>query len=111
MRIQAIATSAALVLALVGIAHAGTPRGDSDNVPFQGVYGQSDSASATRAQVQAELEQAKSAGLVARGDLDNVPFTAQADDGVARAQVAAEVAQHPGATAFGDPNNTPFQGA
>ncbi|MFC4279170.1 DUF4148 domain-containing protein [Achromobacter aloeverae] len=111
MRIQTIATSAALVLALVGIAHAGTPLGDPDNTPFQGAYGQSDNASASRAQVQAELQQAKAEGLVARGDLNNVPFAAQADSGVSRTQVAADVAQTPGATAFGDPDNVPFQGA
>jgi len=48
--------------------------------------------------------------LVAFGDVNNVPFAAQADSSVSRAQVAADVAKTPGATAFGDSNNVPFQG-
>ena len=106
---KTIATSLIVSFALIGAAQAASPVGDIDNVPFQGVYGQADS-STSRAQVQAELQQAKTEGLVARGDLDNVPFTAQADSGVSRAQVAADAAQTPGATAFGDLNNVPFQG-
>jgi len=42
--------------------------------------------------------------------VNNVPFAAQADSSVSRAQVAADVAKAPGATAFGDSNNVPFQG-
>jgi len=106
---KTIATSLIISFALIGAAQAGTPRGDSDNVPFQGTYGQADS-STSRAQVQAELQQAKAEGLVAFGDVDNVPFAAQADSTLTRAQVADEVAKTPGATAFGDLNNVPFQG-
>ncbi|MFC4276738.1 DUF4148 domain-containing protein [Achromobacter aloeverae] len=106
---KTIATSLIISFALIGAAQAGTPRGDVDNVPFQGTYGQAGS-SVSRAQVQAELQQAKAEGLVVRGDLDNAPFTAQAESTVSRAQVAAEVAKTPGATAFGDLNNVPFQG-
>ena len=108
---KTLATTLILSFALIGGAQAATPRGDSDNVPFQGVYGQVDSTSATRSQVQAELQQAQTAGLVGLGDSDNAPYTAQADSGVSRAQVAAEVAQQPGAIAFGDSDNVPFQGA
>ncbi len=106
---KTIATSLIVSFALIGAAQAGTPRGDIDNVPFQGTYGQADS-SVSRAQVQAELQQAKNEGLMARGDLDNAPFTAQAESNLSRAQVAADVAKVPGATAFGDTDNVPFQG-
>ncbi|WP_233237572.1 DUF4148 domain-containing protein [Bordetella sp. LUAb4] len=106
---KTIATSLIISFALIGAAQAGTPRGDTDNVPFQGTYGQADS-STSRAQVQAELQQAKTEGLVAFGDVDNTPFAAQADSTLTRAQVADEVAKTPGATAFGDLNNVPFQG-
>jgi hypothetical protein len=111
MTTKTIATSLILSFALIGGAQAATPRGDSDNVPFQGAYGQVDSSAATRAQVQAELQQAQSAGQVAFGDSNNVPFTAQADSSVTRAKVAAEAARQSGSVAFGDSNNTPFQGA
>jgi len=78
-------------------------------VPFQGSYNQVDN-STSRAQIQAELQQAKNEGLVALGDNDNVAFSAQAGSSVSRAQVAADVSATPGATAFGDSNNVPFQG-
>ncbi|ALM83846.1 DUF4148 domain-containing protein [Bordetella sp. N] len=106
---KTIATSLIVSFALIGAAQAATPRGDIDNVPFHGNYTQADN-SASRSQIQAELQQAKSEGLVARGDLNNVPFAAQADSNVSRAQVAADAAKTPGATAFGDLNNVPFQG-
>ncbi|ALM85475.1 DUF4148 domain-containing protein [Bordetella sp. N] len=106
---KTIATSLIVSFALIGAAQAATPRGDVDNVPFQGTYGQADS-STSRAQIQAELEQAKTQGIVAFGDIDNAPFAAQAESNVSRAQVADEAAKTPGATAFGDLNNVPFQG-
>ncbi|MFC4273767.1 DUF4148 domain-containing protein [Achromobacter aloeverae] len=99
---KTIATSLIISFALIGAAQA-------DNAPFPGVYGKTYS-STSRAQVQAELQQAKHDGLVSRGDIDNAPFTAQADSDVSRAQVAAEVAQQPGAVAFGDSDNVPFGG-
>lgn len=111
MTTKIIATSLILSFALIGGAQAATQRGDSDNVPFQGVYGQVDGSAASRVQIQAELQQAKSAGQVAFGDINNVPFTAQADSSVTRGQVAADVGREPGSVAFGDINNTPFQGA
>jgi len=106
---KTIATSLIVSFALIGAAQAGTPRGDIDNAPFQGTYGQADN-STSRAQIQAELQQAKNEGLVAFGDVNNVPFAAQTDSSVSRAQVAADVSATPGATAFGDTNNVPFQG-
>ena len=79
MKIQTIVSSVALSLALVAGAQAGTPRGDTDNIPFQGVYGQVDSNAASRADVVAQLQQARAAGLTGNDDVDNAPFTAQAE--------------------------------
>lgn len=113
MKVKTIATAFVLSFAAIGAAQAQTPRGDSDNQPFQGVYGQ-DQASASRSQVLAELEQARAAGLTGNnGDIDNVPFAAQQDSGVTRAQVAANVDHRNSTTdiAFGDIDNQPFQGA
>ncbi|MFC4279094.1 DUF4148 domain-containing protein [Achromobacter aloeverae] len=72
MKILASAVAVSLAL-IAGAAHAGTPIGDVDNVPFEGVYGQADEG-ASRAQVQAELEQAKAAGIDMKGDIDNAVF-------------------------------------
>lgn len=110
MRTKTIATSLILSFALIGAAQAGTPRGDSDNTPFQGVYGQSDNSAASRAQIQAELQQANANGQVAFGDTDNVPFQPQAEGQVSRVQLAQEANQSAGVNAFGDSDNTPFQG-
>jgi len=104
--------TAALIatFALAGAAQAGTPVGEPNDTPFQGVYGQVEAGGATRAAVQAQLQEARAAGLVAFGDSDNQPFMAQAASGLTRMQVAAEVARQPGATAFGEPDNMPFEG-
>lgn len=108
MKIQTIVSSVALSLALVAGAQAGTPRGDTDNVPFQGVYGQVDSNAASRDQVVAQLQQARAAGLTGNDDVDNAPFTAQADAPSAPA-IAQSGSVH-GDVAFGDIDNQPFQG-
>ncbi|OZI61213.1 DUF4148 domain-containing protein [Bordetella genomosp. 11] len=112
MKIKTIATALILSFAAIGAAQAQTPRGDSDNQPFQGTYGQ-DQASASRSQVLADLAQARAAGLTGNSDPDNAPFVAQQDSGVTRAQVAAGVDHRSSATdiAFGDIDNQPFQGA
>ncbi|ANN75735.1 DUF4148 domain-containing protein [Bordetella flabilis] len=111
MNAKNIATALILSFAAIGAAQAATPRGDSDNVPFQGVYGQADTG-ASRDQVIAELQQARAAGLTGNADIDNQPFVAQADSGVTRAQVAAGIDQSNGGIdiAFGDIDNLPFQG-
>lgn len=104
--------TAALIttFALAGAAQAGTTVGEPNDTPFQGVYGQVDAGGSTRAAVQAQLQEARSAGLTAFGDSDNTPFMARSASGLTRMQVAAEAAQQPGATAFGEPDNTPFEG-
>jgi hypothetical protein len=102
---------AALSFALMGAAHAGPAGfGDTDNQPFQGVYGASEGHSLSRAEVVQQLQQAKAAGYQTVAELNATPFQAGADSNVTRAQVAQQVDAAPGATAFGDPNNQPFQG-
>jgi hypothetical protein len=93
----------ALILSFAAIGAAQAANSEPNNVPFQGVYGQADNG-VSRAQVVAELQQARVAGLTGNADSDNAVFTAQADSGVTRAQVAL-------GSDFGDTNNQPFQGA
>ncbi|ARP84799.1 DUF4148 domain-containing protein [Bordetella genomosp. 9] len=107
MKAKTIVSALILSFAAIGAAQAATPRGDIDNTPFQGVYGQADDG-ASRAQVLAELQQARAAGLTGNGDVDNAPFLAQADSGVSRAQVVSNIGHDD--MAFGDLNNQPFQG-
>jgi hypothetical protein len=110
MKVQTLISSVAISFALVAGAHAGTPRGDSDNTPFQGVYGQNDSNTASRDQVVAELQQARAAGLTGNnGDIDNAPFTAQASGAPATPSQAEADSVH-GSVVFGDIDNQPFQG-
>jgi hypothetical protein len=106
MNTKLITASLIASFAFIGAAQA-SPNSEPDNTPFQGVYAQNESG-ASRTQVLADLQQAKTAGLVAFGDSDNAPYLAQADSGVSRAQVTAQIAAP--AIAFGDTNNVPFQG-
>lgn len=99
--------ASALILSFAAIGAAQAANSEPNNVPFQGVYGQADTG-ASRAQVIAELQQARAAGLTGNGDVDNAPFLSQADSGVSRAQVASGIVQND--LAFGDLNNQPFQG-
>ncbi|ANN75734.1 DUF4148 domain-containing protein [Bordetella flabilis] len=109
MKVQTIVSSIAVSFALVAGAQAGTPRGDINNTPFQGVYGQNDSSSVTREQVAADLQQARANGVVLFGDSDNVPFAAQASTpNVPAAQIDPKSVH--GDVAFGDIDNQPFQG-
>jgi hypothetical protein len=107
-----IASALILSFALIGGAQAANSFGDTDNAPFAGAYGQQEAPAASRAQVAAELQQARAAGLVTFGESDNAPFTAQAESTVTRAQVAQEAvnAGANGSVAFGDSDNVPFQG-
>ncbi|ARP83548.1 hypothetical protein CAL12_23885 [Bordetella genomosp. 8] len=102
----------ALILSFAAIGAAQAANSEPNNVPFQGVYGQAANG-VSRAQVVAELQQARSAGLTANRESNNAPFVAQADSGVTRAQVVADIDSGNTSTsiAFGDLNNQPFQGA
>ncbi|ARP79775.1 hypothetical protein CAL12_02330 [Bordetella genomosp. 8] len=107
MNAKTIVSAFVLSFAAIGAAQAATPRGDSDNTPFQGVYGQQ-ASSVSRDQVVAQLEQARAAGLTANADSDNAPFTAQAD--VASVPAVAQGGGVHADLAFGDIDNQPFQG-
>ena len=73
-------------------AFAASPNIEPNNVPFQGVYGQADQNTPTRAQVVADLAQAKAAGLVTDGEQDYpAPVAFHSDK--SRDQVVAELAQ------------------
>src|SRR3546814_15133814 len=72
-------------------AYAASPNLEPNNVPFQGVYGQVDANAPTRAQIVAELQAAKAAGLVTFGDIEE-PATQVAASTVTREQVRAESA-------------------
>jgi hypothetical protein len=97
----------ALIVSFAAIGAAQAANNEPNNEPFQGEYAQVHK-DVSRYQVAAELRQARVAGLTAgNGDIDNLPFGAQADNGVTRAQVSASV--HDGYV-FGDSNNEPFQG-
>jgi hypothetical protein len=73
---KSIATALFIASALLtGAAQAaGSSVGDSDNTPFQGVYGQNESQSVSRAQVQADLAQAKATGAYTFGDVNNTVY-------------------------------------
>jgi hypothetical protein len=109
MKTLTVVSSLALSFALVAGAQAQTPRGDIDNTPFQGVYGQTDN-STSRAQVVAELQQARAAGLTGNYEPDNAPFTAQADTPSVPAATASNSNDPYAALNFGDYDNLPFQG-
>jgi uncharacterized protein with FMN-binding domain len=106
MKTKLIVASLIASFAVIGAAQA-SPNSETDNTPFQGVYAQNDSG-VTRAQVVADLQQARANGLTALVESDNTPFVAQADSGLTRAQVTAQITMP--AIAFGDSNNVPFQG-
>lgn len=76
---KTLASTLIVSLALIGGAAQAAGRstpGDSDNTPFQGVYGQTqqDNGSETRAKVQADLEQSKAAGKSTLSEKDNAVF-------------------------------------
>ena len=84
-------------------AYAASPNIEPNNVPFQGVYGQVDANAPTRAQVVADLAQAKAAGLVTYGEQE-YPVEVAFHSDKSRDQVVAELAQAKanGEYSFGD---------
>jgi len=109
---SALIMSASLLSAA---AYAGDYYVEPNNVPFQGVYGQQED-SATRAQVRADLDQAKAQGLASNVEPNDTPFQGVygQDQAIAktRAQVRAELAQAKaqGLVSNVEPNDLPFQG-
>jgi len=77
---------------------------EPNNVPFQGVYGHVDQNAPTRAQIAAELAQAKANGTYTFGENDYPPVQASNGAGKTRAEVKAELAQAKanGTYTFGD---------
>ncbi|MCD0502556.1 DUF4148 domain-containing protein [Bordetella petrii] len=91
---KTLATAVLMSLGLLSAgAYAASPNIEPNNVPFQGVYGQTDANAPTRAQVQADLAQAKAAGLVTYGESDYPAAQTFAGPGKTREQVRAELAQ------------------
>lgn len=74
-------------------AYAASPNIEPNNVPFQGVYGQTDANAPTRAQIQEELAQAQAAGLVSFGENDYPREQARPHTGKTRAEVRLELSQ------------------
>lgn len=87
-------TSALLVSMslLSASAFAASPNIEPNDMPFQGVYGQADQDAPARAQVVADLAQAKANGLVTYGEED-YPAQIASHSTKSRAQVVAELAQ------------------
>lgn len=88
---------------------------EPNDTPFQGVYGaQHDAASLSRAQVEADLAQARANGLVSNVEPNALPFQGAypntASSRLSRADVQAQAV---GLTSNVEPNDTPFvaQGA
>lgn len=114
MKNKTIISSVVLSFAATGGAQAAGTWDMSSTAPFKGVYGQVES-SPSRAQVQAELQQARAAGQVNNGDIDNVPFDGVYGEGgqsTGRAQVQGELlpAHTAGLMDNGDIDNKPFHG-
>lgn len=104
MQAKTLISAMILSLAAMGAAHAGNS--EPDNTPFQGRYGQAIDGN-SRAQVAAELRQARAGGTIGNHETDNAPFAAQAGSPASPAQAALGPR---GGYAFGDTNNQPFQG-
>lgn len=94
---------AATLLTIIGVNAYAADNIEPNNVPFQGVYGQQEQGK-TRAQVQAELAQAKAQGLVAFGESEQPAAFAQTPSTATRAQVQQELSQARGngSVTFGD---------
>lgn len=85
-------TSAVLVsLAVLSTGAFASQNIEPNDVPFQGVYSQSTS-SVSRADVSADLQQAKAKGLYTFGELD-YPAVQMSRQSLSRDQVKAELAQ------------------
>jgi hypothetical protein len=94
----------ALILTFAGVAAA-----QAQTTPFQGVYGKQTS-SMTRDQVQSEYQAARAAGQTGNQDMDNQPFTPQADSSAAQNSAAAQPQHDMRDVKFGDSDNQPFNG-
>ena len=108
-------TAAALAMSTLIGASAYADNVEPNDTPFQGVYGQQDHGSATRAQIESDLAQARANGLVSNVEPNDQPFQAVAQTepaGKTRDQVMADLAQARarGLVSNVEPNDLPFQG-
>lgn len=106
-------TLAAALMMSAGLMSASAFAGSNvepNNIPFQGVYSaQEDAGSLSRAQVKADLAQAKANGLVANVEPNDMPFQAAYSDTASTQLSRADVqAQAVGMTSNVEPNDTPF---
>ena len=67
---KTLATALMLSLGLLSAGAQAAPNAEPNNLPYQGVYSQTDANAPTRAQVQAELAQAKANGQYTFGELE-----------------------------------------
>ena len=94
---------AATLLMMFGVNAYAADNVEPNDTPFQGVYGQQEQGAKTRAQVLAELADARANGLVEQREADQ-PFQAASTGTLTRAQVRQELAQarNAGQTSFGE---------
>ncbi|SAI69909.1 Uncharacterised protein [Bordetella ansorpii] len=85
---KTIASTLILAASLIGASAHAADNVEPNDTPFQGVYGQQDQAGKTRAQVQAELADARAQGLLTFGEADQPAYTG-VDTTPNRAQVEA----------------------
>lgn len=96
---KTLATALMLSLGLLSAGAQAAPNAEPNNLPYQGVYGQTDANAPTRAQVQAELAQAKANGQYTFGEQDypaaitqgSALSAAEVRDDLAQAKAAGEV--------------------
>ncbi|WP_144630619.1 DUF4148 domain-containing protein [Bordetella genomosp. 13] len=72
---KTIASTLILAASLIGAAAHAADNVEPNDTPFQGVYGQQEHASKTRAQVQAELAAARAQGQLTFGEADQPAYT------------------------------------
>jgi len=90
---KTLATALMLSLGLLSAGAQAAPNAEPNNLPYQGVYGQTDANAPTRAQVQAELAQAKANGQYTFGELQYPAAQTGSTAAPSRDQVKAELAQ------------------
>ncbi|WP_144630618.1 DUF4148 domain-containing protein [Bordetella genomosp. 13] len=96
---------AASLLILFGVNAYAADNVEPNDTPFQGVYGQQEQGAKTRAQVLAELADARANGLTFQAESDGPAFAGQAASStVSRAQVRQELAEarNAGQVSFGE---------
>ncbi|KOF52866.1 MULTISPECIES: DUF4148 domain-containing protein [unclassified Achromobacter] len=89
---KTLASAALISLAALSASAFASSNVEPNNIPFQGVYGQVEPGTPSRAQVVQELQQAKANGQYTFGELDYPPAQAQTTS-LTREQVREELAK------------------